>query len=217
LSQGVIGEGRRRSARSKAVTRRRWIAGGVGLLALTMTISLVVRGNHHVMKQDRRGTYAWSLRYYGNPDSPRYSLRNIVQINFLGRIMSVNKKASRHFLRLERIFQARAPEYAAAVATGTLDDWSYINRAVRGEKTKSNHAFGLAIDVNALTNPLGGTGDMPANVVAEWEREGGVWGGSWSRPDLMHFETHLTPAEIKHRYRPNGTPREWYLSQLLGG
>ena len=81
----------------------------------------------------------------------------------------------------------------------------------------SNHAFGLAIDVNALANPLGGKGDMPAEVVEEWKREGGAWGGGWSRPDPMHFESHLTPKEIKHRYKPEGSPKSWYLEELTGG
>jgi hypothetical protein len=53
--------------------------------------------------------------------------------------------------------------------------------------------------------------------VRQWEAEGGAWGGDWSRPDPMHFETHLTPEEIRKRYRRDGTPRDWYLEQLIGG
>jgi hypothetical protein len=33
----------------------------------------------------------------------------------------------------------------------------------------------------------------------------------------MHFETHLTPKQIRERYRVDGTPRDWYLDQLTGG
>ncbi len=132
--------------------------------------------------------------------------------------MYVHRKVQRHFLRLERIFEARAPEYAAAVAAGVLDDWSYQNRSIRGQATaKSNHAFGLAVDVNALTNVLGTEGDIPSEVVEQWETEGGEWGGDWSRPDPMHFESHLTPAEIKERYHSDGTPTELYLEELIGG
>lgn len=139
-------------------------------------------------------------------------------IDFLGRTMFVHRKAERHFLRLERLFEARAPDYAATVAVGELDDWSYENRVVRGELVdKSNHAFGLAIDINALANVLGTTGDIPVEVVTQWEIEGGDWGGDWIRPDPMHFETHLTPAEIIERYRPDGTPKDWYLEDLVGG
>ena len=162
------------------------------------------------------GTSAWGVEHYGDPDARHFEDRNIVGIEFLGRTMYVHRRAERHFLRLERLFQARAPEYSAAVAYGELDDWSYENRAVRGATSKSNHAFGLAIDVNALTNVLGTTGDMPAEVVAQWEAEGGDWGGDWSRPDPMHFETHLTPQQIRERYHPDGTPRAWYLEELVG-
>lgn len=168
--------------------------------------------------QEVRGTPAWATAHYGRPDAPGFRARRITTIDFLGRTMFVHEKAARHFLRLERLFEARAPEYAAAVALGEVDDWSYANRAVRGERSrKSNHAFGLAIDVNALTNVLGTTGDMPQEVVQQWEAEGGDWGGDWSRPDPMHFETHLTPEEIAKRYRPDGTPRPWYLEELIGG
>jgi hypothetical protein len=167
--------------------------------------------------EEIRGSPAWAAEHYGDPDARGYIARNITTIDFLGRSMQVHEKAERHFLRLERIFEARAPEYAAAVAVGELDDWSYENRTIRGEKAaKSGHAYGLAIDVNALTNVLGTTGDMPAEVVAQWESEGGDWGGYWTRPDPMHFETHLTPSEIADRYRPDGTPKDWFLEELVG-
>lgn len=58
---------------------------------------------------------------------------------------------------------------------------------------------------------------MPTEVVGQWEVEGGDWGGDWSRPHPMHFESHLTPGEIRARYRPDGSPKEWYLQQLVGG
>jgi hypothetical protein len=196
--------------------RRRRLVGGAALLSVVIALALLRSGQPPTPKEIR-GSSAWSRKYYGNPDSHGYRSRNIAQIDFLGRTMFVNKRAKRHFLRLAQVFQARAPGYASSVATGTLDDWSYLNRSIRGEQAKSNHAFGLAIDVNALANPLGAKGDMPAAVVAEWKREGGAWGGSWSRPDPMHFETHLTPEEIKHRYRRDGTPRGWYLKELTGG
>jgi hypothetical protein len=52
----------------------------------------------------------------------------------------------------------------------------------------SNHAFGLAIDLNTDTNQLGTTGDMDPRVVEIFERWGFEWGGRWDRPDPMHFE-----------------------------
>lgn len=45
------------------------------------------------------------------------------------------------------------------VAGHTLDDWGYADRLVRGSETDlSNHAGGLAIDLNAMRHPLGKVG-----------------------------------------------------------
>lgn len=52
----------------------------------------------------------------------------------------------------------------------------------------SNHAFGLAVDLNTGTNQLGTPGDMDPRVVAIFEKWGFEWGGHWERPDPMHFE-----------------------------
>lgn len=209
--------GRRHRPSRRQVLIRRAIAGAVALL-IGGGVVLALRGDPPTPPQDVRGSSAWAFKHYGNADAPGFKARNIVTIDFLGRTMFVHRKVQRHFLRLERIFAARAPEYAATIAAGTLDDWSYENRAVRGEANgKSNHAFGLAIDVNALTNVLGTTGDIPMEVVRQWEIEGGDWGGDWTRPDPMHFESHLTPSELRRRYQPDGDPRDWYLQELVGG
>lgn len=52
----------------------------------------------------------------------------------------------------------------------------------------SNHAFGLAVDLNSDTNQLGTRGDMDPRIVEIFERWGFEWGGRWERPDPMHFE-----------------------------
>jgi hypothetical protein len=52
----------------------------------------------------------------------------------------------------------------------------------------SNHAFGLAIDLNTTTNRLGTTGNMDPRIVEIFRRWGFSWGGLWARPDPMHFE-----------------------------
>ena len=55
-------------------------------------------------------------------------------------------------------------------------------------KPLSMHAFGLAVDLNTSTNQLGTRGDMHPDVVAIFQKWGFDWGGTWSRPDPMHFE-----------------------------
>jgi hypothetical protein len=52
----------------------------------------------------------------------------------------------------------------------------------------SNHAFGLAVDLNSDTNALGTKGDMDPRIVEIFTKWGFEWGGYWARPDPMHFE-----------------------------
>lgn len=204
---------RGKDAKRGSVVRRRWIAAGLAVVAVVVG-ALALRKSDPLLLTEIRGSPAWARVHYGDPDRADFRARKIVEIDFLGRTMLVHEKVQRHFLRLERLFDARAPEYAAEVAAGELDDWSYFNRSVRGEAYKSNHSFGIAIDVNTLTNVLGTVGDMPEAVVTQWEIEGGAWGGSFGRTDPMHFESHLTPEEIRERYKPDGTPKDWYLEAL---
>lgn len=199
----------------RTIIYRRIAAGLILVVVLGASVALLVGDKPPVNLGPRPGSAEWARKHYGRANAPNFRDRNIVEMDFLGEPMYVHKGAERHFLRLARIFQARAPEYAAQIAISP-DDWSYFNRDVRGAEGKSTHAYGIALDVNALTNILGTAGDMPEEVVRQWEIEGGDWGGDWSRPDPMHFETHLTPAEIRERYHPDGTPKDGYLQELTG-
>ena len=205
---------RTRSNRN-AIVRRRVAAGAIALVVLGVGAALLLRGDGVGTNGPQPGTQEWARKHYGRAGAPDFRDRNIIEMDFLGEPMYVHEDAERHFLRLAQIFRARAPEYAAQIAVSP-DDWSYFNRDIRGAEGKSNHAYGIAIDVNALTNVMGTSGDMPQEVVTQWEIEGGDWGGDWGRPDPMHFETHLTPKEIRERYHPDGTPKDWYLEELTG-
>ncbi|HET7481441.1 MAG TPA: M15 family metallopeptidase [Actinomycetota bacterium] len=191
---------------SPRIRRRRLVAGALVVAALAAGVFLFAR-DHKLKPWEIAGSVPWATHYYGNPDAPKYRDRHIVEIDFDGEPMYVNKAVAPHFLRLAQIFEQEAPEYAAAI-TSVHDDWSYNNRDVRGADSKSMHAWGLALDINALSNVLGTEGDMPQAVVDKWVEEGGAWGGDFSRPDPMHFESRLTPSEIKERYEPDGTPRD---------
>jgi hypothetical protein len=52
----------------------------------------------------------------------------------------------------------------------------------------SRHAWGVAVDVNAASNPLGAPGTQDDRLVTIMRRWGMAWGGEWLRPDPMHFE-----------------------------
>lgn len=166
------------------------------------------------------GTTEWANLYYGNPGAPGSSqgdifrIKNIVTISFCGRNLTVHRKARRHFKRLEQIFKGRAPKYAKKIPEGTYDDWGYNHRYIAGTTVLSQHSWGLAIDLNATRNVRGTVGDMPQQVIAQADKEGFIWGGSWSNPDSMHWQTGLRPGQAKARYKKDGTPRAWFRRRL---
>lgn len=68
-------------------------------------------------------------------------------------------------------------------------DGGYCWRTQRGSASRlSMHAFGGALDFNADTNELGTHGNMAPDLVGFFEARGWTWGGSWTRPDPMHFQ-----------------------------
>jgi len=80
---------------------------------------------------------------------------------------------------------------------GSLDDWGYCYRMVRGTTDKlSNHSSGTAIDLNAAKHPLGQLGTFEAGKVpmlrALAHKWGLTWGGDYKgRKDEMHFEISI--------------------------
>lgn len=89
------------------------------------------------------------------------------------------------------------PQLKAALAevqrTGLADkvyqfDGCFVPRFIAGTNTLSNHAFGMAIDLNAAQNQRGTVGQMDPGVVAIFKKWGFAWGGDWQYTDPMHFE-----------------------------
>ena len=64
----------------------------------------------------------------------------------------------------------------------------YYPRFIAGTHSLSNHAFGLALDLNVPGNQRGTAGQMDRSVVAIFEHWGFTWGGTWHYTDPMHFE-----------------------------
>ena len=64
----------------------------------------------------------------------------------------------------------------------------YYPRFIAGTSTLSNHAFGLALDINAVENQRGTVGLIDRGVVAIFQKWGFTWGGDWGYTDPMHFE-----------------------------
>ena len=85
---------------------------------------------------------------------------------------------------------------------GSLDDWGYAYRDVRGVPGKlSNHSSGTAIDLNASRHPLGQLGTFEAGKVpmlrALAHKYGLTWGGDYKgRKDEMHFEISIDAVKV---------------------
>ena len=85
---------------------------------------------------------------------------------------------------------------------GSLDDWGYAFRMVRGTTDKlSNHASGTAIDLNAAKHPLGQVGTLEIGKVpmlrALAHKYGLNWGGDYKgRKDEMHYEISINAVKV---------------------
>jgi hypothetical protein len=66
----------------------------------------------------------------------------------------------------------------------------FYPRTIRGSSggSLSRHSWGVAFDLNPNTNRFGTTPTMDQRIVAIFRSQGFAWGGSWIRPDGMHFE-----------------------------
>ncbi len=51
----------------------------------------------------------------------------------------------------------------------------------------SAHSWGLAIDINAMANPLGGPVTMTQDLANCFQEVGFDWGARFHRVDGMHF------------------------------
>jgi hypothetical protein len=62
-------------------------------------------------------------------------------------------------------------------------------RPKRGSGEISLHAWGIAWDFDPEHNPLGGKGNMDAEIVSIFDANGFFWGGKFKgRKDPMHFQ-----------------------------
>lgn len=92
--------------------------------------------------------------------------------------------------------------------------WGFANRAIRGTRIPSNHSWGLAIDLDAPSNPMT-TNPAARHTIGSYAsrmaaRYGFRWGGDYTgRKDYMHFEFMGTPASaavLTRTVRPTQAP-----------
>lgn len=73
-------------------------------------------------------------------------------------------------------------------------DGCYQVRRKRGQASMSIHSWGLAIDINAAWNAFGAKPTMSQSLVGCFRDAGFDWGGTWSKPDGMHFQLATLPV-----------------------
>ncbi len=68
-------------------------------------------------------------------------------------------------------------------------DGCFCIRDVRGKPGKQSiHSWGLAVDFNALENPLGEQGTFTKEFLDVWRKQGWTCGADFERRDEMHFQ-----------------------------
>lgn len=67
-------------------------------------------------------------------------------------------------------------------------DGCFNIRKKRGQSTMSLHSWGVAVDVNAAWNNFGGKPVLSAGFVKCFTDADFDWGGTWRKPDGMHFQ-----------------------------
>jgi len=114
-------------------------------------------------------------------------------ISFLGTSVQIHESLVPSLQRIDAKWRAQSNRYRVQTVLGVQC------RNVAGTNRRSNHAYGIAMDINPSQNPFcpnnaacGGRNilitDMPPEFVALFTSEGWGWGGNWnSSKDAMHF------------------------------
>ena len=100
-------------------------------------------------------------------------------------------------LRPRRFFRNPTPSRLAELQAESPRNLRRVQRAMRAARRMSNHALGVAIDVNTFENDRTGGrpfGSLDPRVVALFEAFHFRWGACFPQPDPMHFEYCQAPC-----------------------
>ena len=125
--------------------------------------------------------------------------------------MFVNHLVAEALAEVER--EVRTVAATDPAVASWIDDvkvaYSFIDRGIAGTATRSQHSWGLAVDLEPASyegrqaywrwtrawnrsgwhrTPLEQRWSPPASVIAIFERHGFLWGGKWAHFDNIHFE-----------------------------
>lgn len=149
-------------------------------------------------------------RGFGDCRKPDFRKNNIVAIKGGGVKMNVHKDID--LLAICFLAEMESLHGRGALAR-EADDWGWNFRPIRGYEAKykathderylSNHSWGVALDINSKTNPMGPkrTTFKVNETRVLCYKYGFSWGYDYAgaRKDVMHFEFLGTAADARRR------------------
>lgn len=139
----------------------------------------------------------WESSYLQLLDLP-YPMRGSWEGNPMVRSIACNRVVYQSLVKiLYGIYDLYGRNMAKIQEAGMdLYGGCYCFRPRKSGHTLSVHSWGAAIDLNPENNGfdkkwVANSGMMPKEVVEIFMNEGWVWGGTFSRPDPMHFQAAL--------------------------
>ncbi|OGB72070.1 hypothetical protein A2Y26_01910 [candidate division CPR2 bacterium GWD2_39_7] len=124
-----------------------------------------------------------------NSDSPVWKTENLINVNFLTRNYTVNKKIAACLLQAQQEMKNRGINYTISSGGG----YQYRHAKPKPgvvSSSLSRHSWGIAIDINPSVTGYYNKDAYPAGFVDVMKSKGFIWGGDWRNPDAMHFEWH---------------------------
>jgi hypothetical protein len=150
------------------------------------------------------GSFSFSSRDGDRISIDQAWLKNIITIAvpFNGSIQAIDLNRGIAQSEHEIFGEIEAQNIARGYAYKLHFDGAFVPRRMStGSGSLSNHAFGIATDLNADTNQMyGSSSDMPSWIIKIFKSHGFVWGGDWDGyRDPMHFEFNVPDTVLAHQ------------------
>ncbi|MFY0572563.1 M15 family metallopeptidase [Archangium lansingense] len=123
---------------------------------------------------------------------------DVVEIDFLGQTLKVNRKVAPAFERVAKRLDAEVKKQPSLRPYLKNLGGTFVWRKIANTNRQSAHSYGVSIDVNVKRShywewakpkePVRWANQIPQVIVDAFEAEGFIWGGRWYHYDTMHFE-----------------------------
>ena len=138
-------------------------------------------------------TAAMCQKKYGDPESEKFMVVWDVPAELEIGVIPKKLYCNRDLVKpLEQAFR----NLISRKLIGELKTWDgcFNIRKKRGATSPSLHSWGVAIDINAAWNGFGKPPVLSAAFVKCFTDAGFDWGGTWTKPDGMHFQLKTLPV-----------------------